>query len=242
MEFAEPRTERVSDSYDRRVSSIETVLNTPGMPDNLLGVAAVGGCLGYAARCVVVLEVEAPGAPARWGAARSMIPTGLVEGVSAVLLVSVTVVHSALPTVALWVLSIVGIVLAWVDGATHRIPDSVNGLGLIAMLIVLAMPAIAGPDAEQVYARALLAGAALACFYLTVALMSGGLGLGDVKASGTVGVALGWVGWLEVLRGTLVALVLAACWGVFLMIREREVGQVPYGVFLYGGALAVLAG
>lgn len=80
--------------------------------------------------------------------------------------------------------------------------------------------------------RALTAAAVLTVGYLLVALASrGGLGAGDVKLAGLLGLALGWQGWAAVLAGTVAAWVAAA---LFLLLArvfspggQREVPMGP---------------
>lgn len=218
------------------------VVGTTGtVAESVLAAASCGALLGYMARRVIAAEVARARASS-YLAAPTFPRAGAVESVSAVLLVSTTMAPSALPPAALWVLGIAGIVLAWVDGATHRLPDSITGTGLLAMLVVLAATAAGSTGEGHAFVRAVLAGGVLAGCYLAVALFSGRLGLGDVKAAATAGVALGWVGWPEVLAATVLALVLAACWGVVLILGEGEGSEMPYGPFLFAGALTVLAG
>ncbi|WP_405372343.1 prepilin peptidase, partial [Microbacterium sp. Ld14] len=90
-------------------------------------------------------------------------------------------------------LAVASIVLALVDARTHRLPNRwvlpgypVFG-GLVAIACLLGAP-------WQNALRAALAGLLLFGFYL-ILRAAGGMGGGDVKLAGVLGLALGWVGW-----------------------------------------------
>jgi leader peptidase (prepilin peptidase)/N-methyltransferase len=70
-----------------------------------------------------------------------------------------------------------------------------------------------------------------------------GLGLGDVKLALGLGVALGWYGWDVVFLGTFAAFLLAAVYGVALVIAGRAGRKtaVSFGPFMALGALAAVA-
>jgi leader peptidase (prepilin peptidase)/N-methyltransferase len=90
----------------------------------------------------------------------------------------------------------------------------------------------------------LVAGAAAAGFFLVAALARpGGMGMGDVKLAGVLGLSLG----SAVAPALLVALVSGVAVGAVVIARlGAEVGRktaVPFGPFLaLGGVVAVLAG
>src|SRR5699024_2872321 len=91
--------------------------------------------------------------------------------------------------------------------------------------------------------RSMLAGAALAGAYLVLALISpSGLGMGDVKLAGMIGVVLGWYGWEEVLTGTIAAFVLGGLFAVVLLVsaRANRKTQVAFGPWMIAGAVVGL--
>lgn len=94
--------------------------------------------------------------------------------------------------------------------------------------------------------RAVIAMAAVAGFYLAVALVAGGrrMGLADVTLGGLLGLLLGWVSWsvlsTGVVLGWAIALVAILVWRP--QRPERLVRVIPAGPCLWLGALvAVLA-
>jgi leader peptidase (prepilin peptidase)/N-methyltransferase len=109
----------------------------------------------------------------------------------------------------------------------------------------LLIPAVAeaswGP-----YLRAWLAALALFAFYLLlVVIYPKGMGLGDVKLAGVLGLVLGWLGWPEVLLGWFLGFLLGAVVGVSLMALRRagRKSKIPFGPFmLLGALLAILWG
>ena len=94
--------------------------------------------------------------------------------------------------------------------------------------------------------RAVIAMAAIAAFYLAIALVAGGqqLGLADVTVGGLLGLVLGWVSWSAlstgVILGWVVALVAVVVWHPSR--RPGRTPAIPAGPCLWLGALiAVLA-
>jgi leader peptidase (prepilin peptidase)/N-methyltransferase len=135
------------------------------------------------------------------------------------------------------------VVLAGVDLASHRLPDRVvfpAAAGCAAALVVDgavtgSWPALVRAVAAAVLAFAVAAGAA--------ALSPEGLGFGDVKLLGLLGLLLGWAGWGVLLGGVLFGLVLGAV-GSLLLLATRRAGwrtAVPFGPPLLAGAYLALA-
>jgi leader peptidase (prepilin peptidase)/N-methyltransferase len=72
-----------------------------------------------------------------------------------------------------------------------------------------------------------------------------GMGYGDVRLAGIIGIYMGWLGLAHVFVGLFLGFLVAAVVGVGLMVARRKgrKDQVPFGPFLAVGAtLAVLAG
>jgi leader peptidase (prepilin peptidase)/N-methyltransferase len=70
-----------------------------------------------------------------------------------------------------------------------------------------------------------------------------GLGLGDVKLLGVVGLVLGWFGWGVLMAGVFLGLLTGALVSVLLLLTRR-VGwrtAIPFGPPLLAGAVLALA-
>ncbi|MBB1032994.1 DUF4175 domain-containing protein, partial [Dietzia sp. CQ4] len=87
--------------------------------------------------------------------------------------------------------------------------------------------------------RAAAAALALLAFYFTLAFINpSGLGLGDVKLAGVLGLFLGWLGWQYVLIGTLAAFALNAVVALVLLLSrraDRHTG-IAFGPAMIAGA------
>lgn len=147
------------------------------------------------------------------------------------------------PAVAAYALAVpAGVVLAVVDAGWKRLPDVVVLPLYPAMAALLAVAAATDPHhgslVRAVTAMAVLAGV----FFLLVLASPAALGLGDVKLIGVLGLLLGWQGWRDVLVGTFLGFLLAACAAVFLLATRRAGRRdtVPFGPFLLLGALVAL--
>lgn len=136
----------------------------------------------------------------------------------------------------------VGTVVSATDLAARRIPNRVVLPGLVAALVLLGVAsAISG--AWWPLARAGIAMVVLAGFYVALGLsFPSGMGMGDVKWAGVVGLVLGWLGWPAVATGTLLAFAAAALAVAILraVSSRRSPLVVPMAPFMTVGALAAV--
>jgi leader peptidase (prepilin peptidase) / N-methyltransferase len=145
-------------------------------------------------------------------------------------------------TVALAWAGVAGVVLAQVDLAAHRLPDRVTVPAFAAAATALLVDAVA-LGTWPALGRAVLAGAAafgLAAF--AAVLSPRGLGFGDVKLLGLLGLVLGWVGWGALLAGVLLGLVTGAAASLTLIAAGRAGWRtaLPFGPPLLVGAVLAL--
>lgn len=132
----------------------------------------------------------------------------------------------------------IGIALAAIDLDTHRLPDAIvlPSYGVLAAL--LGGAALLAGEGEAA-ARAAAGAGILFALYLLLALISPrGMGMGDVKLSGVIGLVLGWVGWAALAVGALAAFVLGGLVGIALIVigRARRSTGIPFGPWMLGGA------
>ncbi len=163
----------------------------------------------------------------------------LVEGLTAALCVGAVLAHSSAVGIALSILLILLVVPAALIDLEHRIiPNRITAVGaVLAIAIGLALD----PSGEP---GRLLAGAAAGGFLLLAALAyPGGMGMGDVKLAGVIGLCLG----AAVAPALLIALLSGVLAGVAIASRRGAAAArktaVPFGPFLALGSLvAVFAG
>ena len=151
--------------------------------------------------------------------------------------------HADLP--AYLYLAAVGIALAMIDLDLQRLPDV---LTLPSYPVGLALLGIAAgvEGAGWPFVRALIGMGALFGFYAIVWFVyPAGMGLGDVKLSGVLGLYLGWLGWGSSSWGRLPL----SCVGAVVSIAVIAVKggnrktKVPFGPFMLVGVLiATFAG
>ncbi len=163
----------------------------------------------------------------------------LVEACSAGLAVAVVAARHGTHELALGLTLVALLVpMALIDLDHRIIPNRLTALGALAALAI-GLATDPGGVPQQ-----LIAGVAAGGFLLAAALARpGGMGMGDVKLAGMLGLFLG----REVAVALLVALLAGSFVGIVVMAR-RGVGEgrktaIPFGPFLaLGGAVALLAG
>jgi leader peptidase (prepilin peptidase)/N-methyltransferase len=145
----------------------------------------------------------------------------------------------------LW-LAAVGLLLTSVDLRTMLLPNRVVLPGTAGGLLLLAVAAAVDGTWSSL-GRAVLGGAVAFTALLVLALIApSGMGMGDVKLAGLLGLYLGWLGWSAVLLGLLLGFVVQAVVGLFLLVSGRagRGTELPFGPALIAGSLvaALLSG
>jgi leader peptidase (prepilin peptidase)/N-methyltransferase len=92
-------------------------------------------------------------------------------------------------------------------------------------------------------ARILAGGAVLWFFYFILRMVyPPGMGFGDVKLAGVLGMYLGYLGWGHVFAGTFAAFLLGGLWSVGLIAARRGTlkSDLPFGPFMLAGSAAAM--
>jgi leader peptidase (prepilin peptidase) / N-methyltransferase len=135
------------------------------------------------------------------------------------------------------------VVLAQVDLAVHRLPDRVVFPSIAVVTTAWLADAVVLGTWDALL-RAVLAGLVAFVAAVVAALVSpGGMGFGDVKLLGLLGVLLGWFGWSVLALGVILGFVVGALGTVVLLVLRRagwrsEVALGPS--LLLGAALALV--
>ena len=202
---------------------------------------ACGQPLLSARRAALAPLARCPGCGQRTG------PPPLTVEISTAFLLGVLAarVHPGLVLAAACWLALCAVPLAFIDAAVWRLPDVLTGSALVGTALLLLAQATASGQWHPL-ARAAEGGAALAGFYLVLALITpSGMGMGDVKAAASLGTMLAWAGWTSLIAGGFAGFLLAAAYGTALLISGRATRkrQIPLGPFMIAGAfLVILAG
>jgi leader peptidase (prepilin peptidase)/N-methyltransferase len=142
-----------------------------------------------------------------------------------------------------WVyLAAVGVVLGYIDSQTRLLPTRLI-LPSYVIVAALVLIAFAADDfARDDLVRAGLGLVVMGGFYrLMYAIYPAGMGFGDVRLSGVLGMALGYIGWGALLTGMYAGFLLGGVGGALLAIfRIADRRRYPFGPFMLLGALVGL--
>ena len=161
---------------------------------------------------------------------------------------SLATVDGTVHSVDLWAIGLVivaylyfaaiSIVLTLIDLDTHRLPNSIV---LPSYLVAGILFTIAAWLAEE-WGLLLVAGIGMAGMYLFYFLLRaarpGGMGGGDVKLAGVIGIYLGWLGWGALAVGAFAAFLYGGVFGIALMLLRRAGRKtaIPFGPWMILGA------
>lgn len=131
------------------------------------------------------------------------------------------------------------VALTAVDLRTFTLPNRIVYPSYLVVAATLARAGLQERDPASLL-RAFAAMLAAGGFCWLLAWWNpGGMGLGDVKLAGVIGLGLGWFGWQQVLVAIAAAFLLAASVSSILMASGRIVrtSTVAFGPFLLVGGL-----
>jgi leader peptidase (prepilin peptidase)/N-methyltransferase len=145
-------------------------------------------------------------------------------------------------TVALAWFGGAAVVLAGVDLLRHRLPDRVTFPSVVVCAVALLTDAVVTGDWGALLRAAVAGGVTLGLATGARVVSPGGLGGGDVKLLGLLGLVLGWAGWGVLMGGVLAGLLVGAL-GSLLLIAVGRAGwrtRVAFGPPLLVGAYVAL--
>ena len=142
-------------------------------------------------------------------------------------------------------LAAIGVALSAIDLDTRRLPNAIVLPSYPVAFVLLAGAALLNGEAETTL-RAAGGGLALFAFYFLLALIyPAGMGFGDVKLAGVLGMYLGYLGWGILIIGGFLGFLVGGLLGIALILF-RGAGRktmLPFGPSMIIGAfLAVFFG
>ncbi len=140
--------------------------------------------------------------------------------------------------VAFLYLAAVSIALALIDLDTHTLPNRIVIPSYFVGALLLGVTGLFSGNFNAIW-HALAGMAMLGLFYFGLALIyPGGMGMGDVKFAGVLGLFLGYLGWGVLLVGAFSAFVLGGFFALALIISRKanRTSGIPFGPWMLTGA------
>ena len=135
-------------------------------------------------------------------------------------------------------LTAIAIALALIDIDVHRLPNAIVLPSYVVGGVLLAVPSLVAGDYGQLL-RAAIGAVVLYVFYFVLVLVyPAGMGFGDVKLAGVLGMYLAWLGWAELAVGAFLGFLLGGVLGGLLLLtrKARRKSKIPFGPFMLLGA------
>lgn len=155
------------------------------------------------------------------------------------------VIAAVLRLLAFLYLAAISVALSIIDVETHRLPNALVLPGYAVGVVLLGAAAVLGNDWVGLGRMAAGAGI-LFFFYFVLAMISPrGMGMGDVKLAGVLGLFLGSLGWGQLAVGAGAAFVLGGLFSIILLITRRagRKSGIPFGPWMLLGAwVGIFAG
>lgn len=135
-------------------------------------------------------------------------------------------------------LAAVGVLLSYVDARTRLLPTRIIGpsYGVLAALLLLAGVRDGGASS---LVRAGVGWAVVGgLYFLLWFLYPKGIGYGDVRLAGLLGLGLGYLGWSQLVTGLYAGFLLGGIGGAALLVLHRmPERRYAFGPFMVTGAL-----
>lgn len=154
------------------------------------------------------------------------------------------VVGAVLELLAFLVLTGAGLALSAIDFELRRLPNRILLFTLLAGIALL-VPSMLLAGRPELLVSSLVGSVGSFAFYLALALISPrGMGMGDVKLAGVLGLYLGALGWAQLVVGVTSAFAIGAIAGVVVLIARRSLKdrRVPFGPWMFAGAWIGIVG
>jgi leader peptidase (prepilin peptidase)/N-methyltransferase len=137
-------------------------------------------------------------------------------------------------------LAATSVALALIDLDTHRLPNMIVLPAYVVGAVLLGAAALLAGDGQRLLGAGIGLAAMWLAYFLMAVLYPGGMGFGDVKLAGVLGLFLGWLGWGPLIVGSFSAFLLGGVFAVVLLASRRVTrkGGIPFGPWMLVGAWA----
>ena len=170
----------------------------------------------------------------------------LVELTTAVLFVAMALrlgdLHQLPALPAFLIFAAAGVALTMIDVDVQRLPNSIV-LPLYPILVLALAIAALTQHHPNALLRAVIGLAALYAFYYAMAFAyPAGMGFGDVKLAGPIGLMLAYLSYRALIIGAFAAFLLGGLYGVAVIALSRgsRKSRIPFGPFMILGALVAI--
>ncbi len=133
----------------------------------------------------------------------------------------------------------VGVALAVIDIDVKRLPNALTYPSYPVGIVLLGAAALFDAGATP-FVRALLGMLVLfAGYFLLAFIYPAGMGFGDVKLAGVLGLYLAWIGWGALVVGAFAAFFIGGVAGIALMLFKGagRKAKIPFGPYMLAGCL-----
>jgi leader peptidase (prepilin peptidase)/N-methyltransferase len=142
-------------------------------------------------------------------------------------------------------LAAISVALTIIDIETHKLPNAIVLPGYAVGVALLGTAALLEGDLVGLGRMAAGAGILFGFYFLLAFISPRGMGMGDVKLAGVLGLFLGSLGWGQLAVGAGAGFVLGGLFSIILLITKRvgRKGGIPFGPWMLLGAwVGVFAG
>ncbi|MCY7413790.1 MAG: prepilin peptidase [Salinibacterium sp.] len=139
----------------------------------------------------------------------------------------------------------ISVALALIDLDTQRLPNSIVLPAYPIAAVLLTVAALTAGAPERLLTMAVGGVSLFAAYFAMASLYRGGMGFGDVKLAGVIGLFLGWLGWGPLVVGAFAAFLLGGLFSLVLVMTRGATGRtaIPFGPWMILGAwVGIFAG
>lgn len=131
----------------------------------------------------------------------------------------------------------VGVALAYVDWRIRFLPTKLIAPSYLVVGVLVLVAAGLDRDADALL-RSVLGWLVAGLLYWLLWRFTPGMGYGDVRLSGVLGLALGYLGWAELGAGIYAGFVVGVvAWVPMRLLRITKDRHYPFGPFMLAGAV-----
>jgi leader peptidase (prepilin peptidase) / N-methyltransferase len=155
------------------------------------------------------------------------------------------VAGAVIQLVAFLYLAALTVVLSDIDIAVHRLPNAIVLPAYVVGAVLLTAAALLQGAPQWLVVAGVGAVGSFVFYAIPAFVYPAGMGFGDVKLAGVLGMFLGYLGWPQLIVGVAGAFVVGAVAGaIILLVRRSGRGTaIPFGPWMFAGAwIGIFAG